>query len=118
MKKLLVLSLILSFVAITILSYAEERAEICVKYQKDYGWSKGYAVEGIVISGSDLNSAVGSLSRFRQFSTYVVVFWDKDQASIFEMPSSSFGSVPIFETRVEDQEGRMWKIKEGHLLCH
>lgn len=97
---------------------AAEKADVCVKYRTDSGWSKGYAVQGTVIDGSDLNSAVGSYTRFNNFSTYVVVFWDDDQASIFELPAISFGSVPMFETEVEDQQGRKWKIKEGHFLCY
>ena len=97
---------------------AADKAEVCVKFRKDYGWSKGYAVQGTVISGSDLNSAVGSFTRFKSFSTYVVVFWDQDQASIFELPAISMGSIPIFETEVEDQQGRKWKVKEGHLMCY
>ncbi|MBA3012346.1 MAG: hypothetical protein KKF12_11995 [Proteobacteria bacterium] len=112
--------IILSFCLIFIFSIASasEKAEVCIKYQKDIGWSKGYAVTGTVINGSDLNSAVGSFSRFKPFPTYVVVFWDKGQASIFELPSVTFGSVPIFATQVEDQEGRLWKMKEGHIFCY
>lgn len=97
---------------------AADKAEVCVKYRKDYGWSKGYTVQGTVIDGSDLNSAVGSFSRFKSFSTYVVVFWDRDQASIFELPAMAMGGVPMFETEVEDQQGRKWQIKEGHFMCY
>src|SRR4051794_35887515 len=73
------------------LSLAAEREEICAKYQKQDGWwSKDYAVEGTVISGSDLNSKVGSLTRFKNFSTYVVIFWADDQATILELPAMAF----------------------------
>lgn len=96
---------------------AAEREEVCVKYEKDYGWSKGYAVEGTVISGSDLNAKVGSISRFKAFSTYVVIFWDDDQATILELSALSMGSVPIFESEVRDQQGRRWRIKQGHSFC-
>jgi hypothetical protein len=96
---------------------AGEKTDVCIKYRKDFGWSDGYAVQGIVISGTDLNSAVGSLTRFKSFSTYVVVFWDEGQASIFELPAHSFGKVPMFESEVEDQYGRRWKIKKGHFMC-
>ena len=96
---------------------AAEREEVCVKYEREHGWSKGYAVLGTVISGSDMNSKVGSLSRFKSFSTYVVVFWDDDQATILELPALSMGSLPIFESQVRDQQGRLWKLKQGHSFC-
>lgn len=96
---------------------AADREDVCVKYQKDYGWSKGYAVEGTVISGSDLNAKIGSISRFKAFSTYVVIFWAEDQATILELPPLAMGSVPIFESEVPDQQERRWKIKQGHAFC-
>ena len=52
------------------LAYAATREEVCIKFEKEYGWSKGYAVQATIISGSDLNSAVGSFNRFKPFSTY------------------------------------------------
>jgi len=113
----LLLAVVLALV-LPVTALAADKAEVCVKFRKDYGWSKGYAVQGTVISGSDLNSAVGSVTRFKNLSTYVVVFWDEDQASIFELPSMALGSVPIFEAEVEDQQGRKWKIKEGHFMCY
>ena len=99
------------------LAHSAERADVCVKYEKEYGWSKGYSVEGTVISGSDLNLKVGSLSRFKAFSTYVVIFWEKDQTTILELSPMSMGSVPMFESDASDQEGRKWRIKEGHSFC-
>ena len=95
-----------------------EKQEACVKYKKEYNWSKGYSVIATVISGSDLNSAVGSFTRFQSFATYAVVFWDDDQASILMLPPHSLGSLPMIESEVEDQYGRKWKIKEGHFLCN
>jgi hypothetical protein len=113
----LLLAVLLSLVLPTT-ALAANKTEICVKFRKNYGWSQGYIVQGTVISGTDLNSAVGSFNRFKNFSTYVVVFWDQNQASIFELPGMTMGSVPIFETEVEDQQGRKWKIKEGRLMCY
>ena len=97
---------------------AAEKEDACVKYRKEYGWSKGYSIVATVISGSDLNSAVGSFTRFQSFATYAVVFWDDDQASILKLPPMSMGSLPMFESEVEDQYGGKWKIKAGHLLCY
>ncbi|WP_413114085.1 hypothetical protein [Thaumasiovibrio sp. DFM-14] len=115
MKKLI---LLVTLFSISSLSYAAEKQDACIKYRKDYGWSKGYSVVATIISGSELNSAVGSISRFKSFATYAVVFWDNDQASIFKLPSSSLGTLPIIEQEVEDQEARKWKIKENHGLCY
>lgn len=98
-------------------AFGAENEKICIKYRKNYGWSKGYTVEGTVMRGSDLNRAVKSFSRFNAFSTYVVVFWDDDEARIFELPHHSFGRVPLFEMEVEDQEGRKWRMKKGHFPC-
>lgn len=98
-------------------SLASEAESVCIKYRKNYGWSKGYAVEGTVMRGSTLNRAVGSFSRFKRFSTYVIVFWDEGEASIFELPRHAYGRIPLFEMVVEDQENRKWKMKKGHFSC-
>jgi hypothetical protein len=96
---------------------AAERAEACVKYEKEYGWSKSYAVEVTVIEGSELNQRVGSYTRFKAYATYAVIFWGEGEATILELPAMSMGSLPIFEQAVKDQEGRRWKIREGHSFC-
>jgi hypothetical protein len=108
---------LLSLAANPSTAMAAQREEVCIKYQKEYGWSKSYTVIGTVISGSDLNSKVGSLSRFKALSTYVVVFWDDDKATILELPPLSMGSVPMFESEARDQLDRLWKIKQGHTFC-
>lgn len=97
---------------------AAARADACLKYATEVGWSKGYAVEATVIEGSDLNARVGGSTRFRPFATYAVVFWGEGQATILELPPLSMGSLPMFESDVQDQNGRSWKIKEGHLFCY
>lgn len=117
MMRVIALIAALGSIVVSAYSYAASREEVCVKYEKEYGWSKGYEVQATIISGSDLNFAVGSFNRFNPLSTYAVVFWDEDQASIFELPALTMGSAPMFETRVKDQEGRLWKIKQGHLFC-
>lgn len=72
MKNIILLFLLLSFSSVSI---AAENQEVCVKYQNDSGWSKGYSVVATIISGSDLNSAVGGFSRYESFATYAAVFW-------------------------------------------
>ena len=71
---------------------AAERVDVCIKYKERIGWSKGYVVNGIVINGMELNSAIGYTNRFDVTSTYVVVFWNKEkQASIFGSSDISVG---------------------------
>ncbi len=101
----------------TLILYASKKEDACVKYKTQTGWSKGYSVKATVMSGSDLNSAVGDLSRFKMFSTYAIVFWDKEKATILELPALSLGSIPMFEKEVKAQDDSIWKIKEGNLLC-
>jgi hypothetical protein len=98
--------------------FSAERAEACLKYETEYGWSKGYTVTATVLDGFELNEKVGSLSRFKSFSTYAVVFWGEGQATILELPALSMGSLPMFEQEVDDQQGRRWKVKEGHFFCN
>ena len=97
---------------------ASEKKEACVKYRKDFNWSKGYSVIATVISGSDLNQAVGSLNRFQSFATYAVVFWTEGQATILQLPSYGMGSLPMLDQEVEDQGGRKWTIRAGNISCY
>ncbi|WP_147336848.1 hypothetical protein [Pseudomonas abyssi] len=97
--------------------HASSQEPVCLKYKKEYGWSPSYSVEAKIMSGSDLSSATGNYTRFRAFSTYAVVFWSNDQATILELPSSALGSVPAFSTSVRDQEGREWKINQSNGFC-
>lgn len=97
---------------------AVERTDACVKYETQNGWSNGYSVEATLIGGSELNQKVGSYTRFSAFATYAVIFWGEGQASILELPGLSFGKLPIFESDVNDEEGKRWRIKEGHSMCY
>ena len=98
--------------------FAQEKQDACVKYRTEYSWSKGYRIEASVMSGSDLNRAVGSVSRFNAFATYAVVFWGEGQATILKLPTLSMGNLPIIEQEVDDQDGGKWKIQRGHTLCY
>lgn len=99
------------------LAFGAHRERACLKYAATYGWSQPYEVEAEVISGMDLNTAVGSYTRFKGFATYAVVFWDQDQASIFELPSYSIDQLPIMPAEVQDQTGRLWKISADNGAC-
>lgn len=117
MYKQFIKLLFITLVSINVLN-ASKKVDACVKYKKEYAWSKGYELEVTVISGFDLNNAVGSISKFDSLSTYAVIFWEKEQATILKLPPLSIDSIPILESVVKDQYGREWKIKEGHILCY
>ena len=117
MKRLVVILVASSFLFGNF-ALGAEKVDACVKYETESGWSKGYSVQVNVISGQDLNRAVGSYTRFKSYSTYAVVFWAEGEATILELPALSGGSVPMFESTVKDQNGRSWRIKEGHLFCY
>jgi len=85
-----------------------EDAKVCVKYQTQYGWSKGYSVQGTIIKGSDLNRATGTY-KYKYASTYVVVFWDQDEASILEL-QNFIGTLTSVQVNAKDQQNRYWKV--------
>lgn len=85
---------------------AGERATVCAKYRTEYGWSNGYQVVATIQTGNELNQATRSFS-YTSYSTYVVIFWDKGQASVIEMSFPYLG--PIGQEG-EDQQGRKWEI--------
>ena len=103
--------------SICTLAFAAHREQACLKYAVNYGWSQPYEVDAEVISGMDLNTAVGSYTRFKGFATYAVIFWSQDQASIFELPPYAIGQLPIVPTEVQDQTGRLWKISADNGVC-
>ena len=86
--------------------HASERAVVCAKYAANYGWSEGYAIEATIASGSELNQATGSFT-YDGLSTYVVIFWRQDQATIIKM---SFPYLSAIGMDGEDQEGRKWQV--------
>jgi hypothetical protein len=89
-------------------SVAQEN--VCVKYKTTKGWSKGYSVNAYIIKGSELNEKTGTY-QYNYFSTYVVIFWAKGQASILEL-DSYFGSISYFGHYATDQRGRQWQISK------
>jgi len=70
------------------------------------------------LSGSELNKATRTIN-YSNFSTYAVIFWDKDEASVIKISSfTNCGSVVTQKCIVnsfsnldgEDQKGRGWQI--------
>lgn len=110
MKKyllVLVIALLTPFVA------NAEKISVCAKYRTNYGWSKNYAVEARVMKGSELNQATSSF-KYSSFDTYVVIFWDRDEASLIKL-KSYFGSLSMFGQEGEDASGRTWEVRQGEI---
>lgn len=97
--------------------FPAEQQKVCVKYEQEIGWSKSYRVDATIVKGTELIRATNDYFRFNSFSTYAVIFWEKDQATILEMPPLSMGNVPMLDSTVQDMEGRNWQIRRGNSLC-
>ena len=86
---------------------AAERETVCAKYQeKYYSWSKNYKVEATILKGYELNLATKS-SNYNELSTYVVIFWDKDQSSIVQL---AYPFLSVTGQEGKDQRGVKWEI--------
>lgn len=93
----------------------QNQIPLCVKYQKQYGWSKGYSVDVNVIKGSTLNRKTGTYD-YDSYATYAVIFWSNDQASVIKLNYYS-GSFTATGTHGVDQQGRQWKLAKTN-LCY
>lgn len=91
-------------------AHGAERMEVCAKYKPT---GKQYKVEATVLDGGELNDATSSL-KYNVFSKYVVIFWERDQASVIEL---DFGSVLAMGTDGKDQQGRRWEISSLTSVC-
>lgn len=106
--------LLVALILVTpIIGAASELVTVCAKYKTNYSWSNGYKIEATVMKGSELNQATSSFD-YTSSSTYVVIFWDEDQASIIEMDLPYLG--PVGQNG-EDQQGRKWEIAKTS-ICY
>lgn len=103
-----VIAAVVAFAPVSALS-AVERVEICAKYRTSSGLSDGYKVKATIIKGYELNQATSSLN-YQSLDTYVVIFWDRNEASVIQMESPF---VTYMEEKGYDQQGREWQIKKG-----
>lgn len=93
------------------MAIAPERVVVCAKYRTNYGWSKGYKVEATITKGSQLNQVTSSFN-YNVLSTYVMIFWDEDEASVIEM---DFPILTVVGQSGEDQQGRQWEIAKTNI---
>ena len=92
---------------------AAESVAVCAKYQTESGWSKGYRVDATLIKGTELNNATHTFN-YNALSTYVVIFWDKDQASIIEM---AWPHLSAIGQQGHDQRGLEWEVSKS-TVCY
>lgn len=143
---------LLSFLAFTLTSQVEAatRAQVCVRYEKTvvYGnpdyyndpdyydsigefppyttkeMSKAYNVIGVLIDGSELNNVTHSFDYY-SYDKFLVIFWDKDQASIIKANNNydidpDSGEVSYSWADGIDKRGVKWEFKDNKLNfpCH
>lgn len=96
---------------ITFVAHASEKMSVCAKYRTEAGWSKNYQVEATIIKGTELIRTTGSLD-YNSLATYVVIFWDKDQASFIEL---SWPFLTVMGQEGTDRRGVKWEITKSHI---
>jgi len=96
-----------------------------VSYETEDGWSRKYDVECTYMTGFELNTATSTFN-YQGFSTYAVVFWSQNQASVIRLTNTFFcgmetsdGCVTSFSTvRGVDKPGRTWKVcLQDQIFC-
>jgi hypothetical protein len=88
-------------------SQASERIEACVRYETRGGWSNAMQVRATATTGEELAQSTGNWTRFQPLSKYVVIFWEKGEASVINIGPWDVGSMPL---RGADQAGRVWQV--------
>jgi len=88
------------------------------KYKRDYGWSQYYSLDITFMSGVELNKATKTY-KYNSYSTYAIIFWDKDEASIIKLSSYTGCGSEVKQSCItnkvtnlvgEDQQGKTWEI--------
>ena len=83
---------------------------VCVKYETQTGWSRGYQVNATIAKGSYLNRRTSTFD-YQPYSTYAVVFWQPGQASVLRLNYYS-GSITAYGHSATDQRGRDWNVSK------
>lgn len=85
---------------------AYEVMPVCATYVNS---GKTYAVQALVASGNELNSAWNT-NVLRGTKNYVVIYWDNDEATVIEL---SYGTPGLGAAPGEDQKGYPWAVRRG-----
>ena len=91
-------------------AHATSSETVCVKYETQTGWSRGYQVDATIAKGSYLNQATSTFD-YEPYATYAVVFWQQGQASILRLNYYS-GSITAYGHSATDQQGRDWNVSK------
>ena len=94
-------------------AYAVEILDVCATYLNS---GKRYKVEGHLLNGSELNQRTNSY-KYESWSTYLVIFWSNDQATIIKLDFHIGSGLSPFGEKGKDQRGYPWQVSEGHLYC-
>ena len=109
MQKLIV---IIFLIFLSFNAFAYEVLDVCATYSNS---GKTYKVEGQIYKGTELNQRTNSYD-YNGWSTYVVIFWGNDKATIIEL-DHYFGSLGYMGSDGKDKGGNPWNIREGHTYC-
>lgn len=92
-------------------THQDSSQKMCVKYEVNYLWSKGYYVDAYLAKGNQINSKVSSLA-LEDNSTYVVIFWNSENVSLIKITQDS---VSALEQDGIDLRGIRWRISNSSL---
>lgn len=103
--------------ALPCLSWARVEAPVKVQYDTANGRSNWLSVNGIFVTGTELNSATRTMS-YDAFSSYVVIFWGSGQAAVIRSKTFTLCGAQFTAScfplvgRIEgaDQDGRTWHV--------
>lgn len=86
---------------------AAEKQQVCAKQ----GSGRSYKVGATVLKGQELNTATRTFN-YTPYSTYVVIFWAENQASVIEL---DFPNLNAIGTSGKDQDGRKWDVSTSSI---
>lgn len=118
MKQLLLGIVLLALIIAYPPAMASYREACTVRYETESGWSSGYQVECIYLTGAELNSATATFN-YQAFDTYAVVFWKQNEASVIRLKgyfvcgmeaTGQCASMSYMPVKGTDQQGRTWKV--------
>lgn len=109
---------VLSIFFVIVTSQAKYTQTCKAKYKKNNGWSDYYNVNVTFMTGSELNNATSSFD-YDGFSTYAMIFWDQDEASVIKISSLTLCGTEVEQSCItnnvtnlvgNDQQGRKWEV--------
>lgn len=116
MKKTILTILTVFFICLNVEAKYTQTCK--VKYKKNYDWSQYYTVDVTFMSGTELNRATKSYE-YDGFSTYAIIFWDKDETSVIKLSSFTGCGLEVSQRCIsnkatnlegEDNQGRGWEV--------